>query len=131
MGGGRGVNDRRADGWQVRRREGDIRMVLGETGAASWHDRASEHLFQNPGSLTKSVSIYIHQEPLRFPQAISRKAECVSFLLLSSLKKVKIFLFPCTLNSPFILLRGPFPKVSLYDIYLHCFAEKTWPSFYF
>lgn len=52
-----GVTDRRADGLEVRRREGDTRMVLGETGAASWHDRASQRLFQNPDSLTKSVSI--------------------------------------------------------------------------
>lgn len=120
-----GVTDRRADGLEVRRREGDTRMVLGETGAASWRDRASKRLLQNPNSLTKSVSIQIHEEPPRFPQAISRKAECVSFLLLSSLKKVKIFLFPCPLNSPFILWHSPFPKVSLLDIYLHCFAEKT------
>lgn len=52
-----GVTDRRAEGLEVRRREGGIRMVLGITGAASWRDRASECLFQNPDSLTKSVSI--------------------------------------------------------------------------
>lgn len=40
-------------------------------------------------------------------------------------KEVKIFLFLCTLNSTFIFLHGPFLKVSLFDIYLHCFAEKT------
>lgn len=52
-----GVTDRSADGLEVRRREGDIRMVLGVTGAASWRDRASERLFQNPDSLTKPVSV--------------------------------------------------------------------------
>lgn len=51
------MTDRRADGLEVRRREGDTRMVLGETWAASWHGRASVHSFQNPDSLTKSVSI--------------------------------------------------------------------------